>query len=130
MIHVNFITFSIIKYVKMHFYKFSPIDRNISEFFCVPLAWFINLIYTYIQTKHSVVHLNNIYQFQDVWRIFKRTTAYKTEGQIDRQLNWMHELYWTLLESVSNENSCASGSVSRLISVYFSFQKSILLSKC
>ena len=66
----------------------------------------ISRIYTIFNTVHAMSDMNNIYQFQDIWRIFTRVrarTGRRTDGQTGRQTNRMHKHFWTLLESVKKQ---------------------------
>ena len=63
----------------------------------------ISRIYTIFNTVHAMSDINNIYQFQNIWRILTRVRAW-TYGQTDRQTNRMHKHFSTLLESVKNKN--------------------------
>ena len=65
----------------------------------------IRRIYTIFNMVHAMLDMNNIYQFQDIWRIFTRVRA-RTDRWTDGQTNWMHKLFSSLLENVKkNVNS-------------------------
>ena len=72
----------------------------------------ISRICTLFNTVHSMSNINNMYQFQDIWRIFTRgrartdrRTERRTDRQTNRQTNRMHKHFSTLLESVKNRLS-------------------------
>ena len=47
---------------------------------------------------YAMSDMNNIYQFQDGWRIFRRVRAWT-----DKQANQIQKYFSTLLESVKKE---------------------------
>ena len=52
---------------------------------------------------HAMSNTNNTYIYQDIWRIFTRAGKDRqTNSQTNRQTNWMHKHFSTLLESVKN----------------------------
>ena len=57
----------------------------------------INPMYTIFNTVHEILDMNNIYYFQDTWRILKRDKTCK-----DRQTNQMYKHFTTLLENANN----------------------------
>ena len=66
----------------------------------------VNPINTIFNTVHVILDMNNIFKFQNIWRIFTRVRAC-ADGQTDRrtirQTNRMHKHFSTLLESVKNK---------------------------
>ena len=65
-------------------------------------------IYTIFNPVHAMSDINNIYQFQDIWRIFTRVRAW-TDGQTDIQTECMNtfQLFWKVLKRhlITNFNS-------------------------
>ena len=59
----------------------------------------ISRIYTIFNTVHAMSDKNNIYQFQDITKIFTRVRAW-TDGQTDKQTECIKH-FSTLLESVN-----------------------------
>ena len=85
------------KDVKMNLQSFSPINRNILEYFSMSLYMFhcnflINLLKTF-NTKCYVVNLYNTYQFQRIGRRYTRTEL------TDRQVNRIQRHFSTLLKN-------------------------------
>ena len=64
-------------------------------------------IYIFFNTVHSMSDMNNIYQFQNIWRIFTRVRAptdRKTDGQTDRQTECINTFHpcWKVLKSITH----------------------------
>ena len=58
--------------------------------------------YTIFNTVHAISDMNKVYKFQDIRRTFTRVKDY-TDGRTGRQINRMHNLFPTVLESINNK---------------------------
>ena len=109
--------------ISLYLMQYKYVTTNFTNF--VPSPWLavmyrknfvclcrqtISRMFNVFNEVHAMSDMNNIYQFQDIWKIFTRVRA-----RSDRQTNRMHKHFSTLLESVSKKNNNKTSSVDIVI---------------
>ena len=77
---------------------FLPLNRYASKLFCLSLNTTPESYKYIFIAKYSIVNLNNIYQFQDIRRIFMKTRAcaYRWKNRLTEGKNTF-QLFWKML---------------------------------
>ena len=95
------------KILKYTFKKFPSLTAMCENSFVCLCSRTISSIYTIFNTTYSIVNLNNIYQFEDIQRVFTRTRAHaerQADSQTDRQTSNKSNALKILAVITSNRN--------------------------